>query len=194
VSLQSSAGFLILPPGIPALLYRDISSKHSSLLWLPPLQEQFLGPLISHLAPLMPRLVAWVEGIDTYNSTSSCNDPPMISDYYSTTSKYSGASAACQTILPHDVWDSKLHVPEDLVQSLHDQVIADSLNAQPWLSSIQVICTRQRHRPLQPPLHQHLQDQSHVAELKRYNKRCTRYFVNLNSILMITLCYLSLVC
>jgi hypothetical protein len=40
-----------------------------------------------------------------------------------------------------------------------------------------VICTRQRHRPLQPlyrphrlhcrPLHQHLQDQSHVAELKK---------------------------
>jgi hypothetical protein len=67
-----------------------------------------------------------------------------------------------------------------------------------------LICTRQRHRPLQPlcrphrlycrPLHQHLQNQSHVAELKRYNKRCTRYFVNLNSILMITLCYLSLVC
>jgi transposase InsO family protein len=71
----------------------------------------------------------------------------------------------------------------------------------PWEG---LICTRQRHRPLQPlcrphrlhcrPLHQHLQDQSHVAELKRYNKRCTRYFVNLNSILMITLCYLSLVC
>jgi hypothetical protein len=66
-----------------------------------------------------------------------------------------------------------------------------------------LICTRQGHRPLQPlcrphplhcrPLHQHLHDQSHVAELKRYNKRCTRYFVNLNSILMITLCYLSLV-
>jgi hypothetical protein len=60
-----------------------------------------------------------------------------------------------------------------------------------------MIRPRQRHRPLQPhcrPLHQHLQDQSHVAELKRYNKRCTRYFVNLNSILMTILCYLSLIC